>query len=485
MTRRLVVAIVATVAATLVVAGVITLAIARSQAKRTTEDELRTQAEALVATVVAIDDESGSERPLARAVDRRVVRAVRQALRVDGAELVLVGPAGAITGTLPDGVGRDDLDVDVLRAGETASGASGSLVFAAAPAQRARTTIVAVVTREASPGLASAARWFLLAAVATLVLGAIVAFVLGRRLARPVRDASSTARRIADGELSARLPDPGDGSPGDELADLARAVNTMAASLEQSKDAERQFLLSVSHDLRTPLTSIRGYAEAIADGAAPDVRAAAGVIESQAQRLERLVGDLLDLARLDARTFTLHPVDFDLRAAVTEVVEAHRPHAARAGLSIAVSDGDAGRLEDGPRRPVVVHADPARVQQILGNLLDNGERYARSRIDIGVSIAGGEALMTVDDDGPGIAEAERPHVFARLYVATRPARPAAMGPDGTPSPAGSGLGLAIVQQLATQMGGSVAATTAPGGGARLEVRLPLAAGAPPLPPPAS
>jgi two-component system sensor histidine kinase BaeS len=455
-TRRLVVTIVAVVVATLVVAGLLTLAIARARAVQTTEDELREQAEALVATVVAIDDETVGDaaRPLLRAVDRRAIQAVRRTLRVDGAELVLLGPAGGITGALPDGVRPDDLDVDALAAGETTSGADGSLVYAAAPVPRPRTTLVAVVTREASPGLASAARWFLLAAAATIVLGIVVAVVLGRRLARPVREASATARRIADGELSARLPEPSAGmAGGDELTDLAHAVNTMAAGLERSKEAERQFLLSVSHDLRTPLTSIRGYAEAIADGATPDVRAAAEVIESQAQRMERLVSDLLDLARLDAHTFALHSVDLDLRAAAAAAVDAHAPRAARAGLVTEVHDTDA---------PVVVHADPLRVQQIVGNLLDNAERFARSRIDVRVTSSGAEGIVTVDDDGPGIAPAERAHVFERSINVRR-------------SESGSGLGLAIVRQLAEQMGGAVRVGDAPSGGARLEVRLPRAA----------
>jgi signal transduction histidine kinase len=264
-----------------------------------------------------------------------------------------------------------------------------------------------------------------------------------------VVEASEVAQQVAAGDLSARLLEPPLGER-DELAELARSINAMAAGLEASKARDQQFLLSVSHDLRTPLTSIRGYAEAIADGAAPDVQAAAEIIGRQSDRLERLVSDLLDLARLDAHAFTLHLVDHDLREAAVEAVAAHAPEAQRLGLALRV---DAGA------EPVVVTADPARLQQTLANLLENASRYASSRVDVTLSSVDGGARVTVDDDGPGIAPDDRPHVFEPLYVSR--------------GVGGSGLGLAIVRQLAEAMGGTVHATESPRGGARLEVRLPL------------
>ena len=220
---------------------------------------------------------------------------------------------------------------------------------------------------------------------------------------------------------------------------------------------EQQFLLSVSHDLRTPLTSIHGYALAIADGTAPDADAAAEVILAESRRLERLVADLLDLAHLDGRSLSLHPVDHDLHAVAEEAVRSAAAASERAGVTVTVTVA--------PGSPLVVHADPGRVHQLLGNLLDNARRFARSRVDVHVASEQGAAVVHVDDDGPGIAPDDRPHVFERLYVSGRqPVR----------AEAGSGLGLAIVRQLAEAMGGSVAVDAAPLGGARLEVRLPLA-----------
>jgi two-component system sensor histidine kinase BaeS len=313
---------------------------------------------------------------------------------------------------------------------------------------------VVVVTQEATSGSREALPYFLIASLVTLVIGALVAVVLGRRLSRPVTAAADASRRIAAGELSTRLPAPADREH-DELADLTRSINTMAAGLERSRVLEQQFLLSVSHDLRTPLTSIRGYATAICDGTAPDNRAAAEVILDGSRRLERLVADLLDLAHLDGRSLALELVDHDVRGDADVAVRAVAATAAGAGVTVRLTPGD----------PVVVRADPSRVRQLLANLLDNARKYARSSIDVRVRTVDGMAVVEVDDDGPGIAPEDRPHVFERLYVtALRPAR----------AEVGSGLGLAIVRQLAEAMGGSVAVGVAPTGGARLEVRLPLA-----------
>jgi two-component system, OmpR family, sensor kinase len=306
-------------------------------------------------------------------------------------------------------------------------------------------------------GVADAAGWFLLASLVTLVVGGGVAVLVGRRLARPVRQADDAARRIAAGELSTRLPAP-TGRPGDELADLALAINTMAESLERSKGLEQQFLLSVSHDLRTPLTSIRGYAEAISDGTASDVGHAAAVITREARRLDRLVTDLLDLARLDARSFSLVMADVDLAQAARAAVTAVQPEVERLGLSVTVST---------PTGPVPVRADPERLDQVIANLLENAEKFARSAISVTVTVTvtseAGTAELAVADDGPGIGAEDLAHVFERLYVsAHRPVR----------SESGSGLGLAIVHQLVSAMGGEVQAGVAAGGGARLALSLP-------------
>ena len=197
-----------------------------------------------------------------------------------------------------------------------------------------------------------AARWFVLAGVAAIVLAAVVAVTLGRRLTRPLREADAAAHRIAVRRASTRGCRSRQPSQNDELADLVRSINSMADALERSQGLEQQFLLSVSHDLRTPLTSIRGYAEAITDGATKDPQWAAGVIQSEANRLERLVRDLLDLAKLQARSFSLQIATARPRAAITTMaVEGFGPDAADVGGSRCRADAPQPVTVQGDRRP--------------------------------------------------------------------------------------------------------------------------------------
>src|SRR5439155_25659813 len=240
--------------------------------------------------------------------------------------------------TLPDGVEAGDLDTESLLAGTTQNGRDGNTVFTAEPlAPVGQVTPVLVLAEDVNTrpfggnGLA-----VLGAAAIALGIAALVAAYLARRMTRPLAAMETTARSIAGGDLAARV----DAShvPDDELGSLANAINAMANDLDVARGHERAFLLSVSHDLRTPLTSIRGYAEAIADGTVEgrDARIrAADVISSESRRLERLVADLLDLARLDAHQFSLHPVPVDARPVVTDAVEAFRPAAAEIGLELA------------------------------------------------------------------------------------------------------------------------------------------------------
>jgi signal transduction histidine kinase len=448
MTRRLFLAILATTVATLVVAGVGTLVLALARARADTERDLRHQADQLVAGVADLATRPQGERPVV------AINAFERALRLDGVSAIVVGPAGAIAGTLPQGISEADIHVEQLQAGQIVSGHHGDLVYAAAPSATTRGTLVVVASRRAEAGLGPAGRWFVVAAAISAVLAAVVALTLGRRLARPVRQVDDAARAIASGAFSTRLPEPPAGAT-DELAELVRSVNAMAAELERSQTLEQQFLLSVSHDLRTPLTSIRGYAEAIRDGATTDPRWASGVILSEARRLERLVRDLLDLARLRTRSFSLHSVPVDLSEVAGVVAEGFRPDTEAAGLTLVVERSG----------PAVVSADPDRVAQVVANLIENAVKYARTTVGVAVTVEAGSGIVTVDDDGPGIPPDDLPFVFERLYVAGR---------EPVRRESGSGLGLAIVRELLEAMGGRVEAQPRAGGGTRLVVRLLLA-----------
>ena len=455
MTKRLAFVIAGVVIATLVLAGFGTLVVGNLRARHTTRVELREQATVMAANLQAVlDNDVTIDNP--QALRRRVrwLNLFRNVLDLEGLAVLRLQPDGQITGDdLPPGLTTEMLDVEALKKMEVVVGNRGNLVYAAAPSSLpGNGEVVVVVWRDANSALGASWRTFLLAALATLAIGIGVAILLGRRLTRPVREASETAMRISRGDLAARLPDPPAGDH-DELADLARSVNAMASELERAQGLEQQFLLSVSHDLRTPLTSIRGYAEAISDGAADPQRSAI-VIQSEARRLERLVADLLDLAKLRTAGFSLRAERVDLSALAHLTCEAFRPDAAERDLRISV-------LGSGQ---VMVFADHDRLAQVAANLVENALRYTRTEVTLVTLAEDRSAVLAVDDDGPGIADEDLPHVFDRLYVArSQPSR----------RESSSGLGLAIVRELVDAMGGSVAADRSPTGGARLVVRLPL------------
>jgi two-component system sensor histidine kinase BaeS len=461
MTRRLVLAIIATTVVALVVAGLGTLLLAMASARRTTEKDVRQESSQLVTSLAALD-QPANQTPAAQQRRQALVRAVARSLHLEDVAVMTFGPGGRTPDSPPDGVTMEDLDVPTLLGGTTVSGHNGNLVYAASSAPLSEGYLVAVVTRHANSGLATAGRWFVVAALAALGIGVLVAVTLGRRIAKPVREADAAAHRIAAGEFSTRLPEPSRRAD-DELADLTRSINTMAASLERSQGLEQQFLLSISHDLRTPLTSIQGYADAITDGATKDPQWAASIIRSEANRLDRLVRDLLELARLQAHTFSLNVHPVDLSAVTSAVVEGFRPDAEAAHVNLTTSTPGA----------VMVAGDGDRLAQVTANLIENSLRFARTSVHVGVVTNGTSAVLTVDDDGPGIALADRPHVFERLYVARH---------DPVRRESGSGLGLAIVRELVGAMHGQVDADATPEGGARLVVRLPLTSPLPPPPP---
>ena len=434
MRRRITLTMVAVVAGALLVAMVGTVLLLRYQARRDTQSDLRRQATTIAARVEDV------QRP-------QILTALTVVLRLEELRLLCFGTAcRAPQQALPPGVRRADLDVDRLRTGATVSGSRGSMVYAAAGAEQANGSLFVIVLTRRVETRVPGGLWFVVVAALTLAVAAAVAADLGRRLTRPLREARSATKRIAAGDLATRVPiDPQDG---EELTGLSESINTMAAGLERSRGLERQFLLSVSHDLRTPLTSIRGFAEALAENRTPDPAHAAGVILSESRRLERLVQDLLELARLDARRFSLDVRATDVGEVVADTAEGFRPAAERADVSLTIEVGANGSA---------AAADPDRLAQVVANLVENALKYARSSISVGA----GNTEVWVEDDGPGIGEDDLVHVFEPFYQSQRaPSREV-----------GTGLGLAIVHELVEAMGGDVRAESPPTGGTRVVVSL--------------
>jgi signal transduction histidine kinase len=372
---------------------------------------------------------------------------IRRVLRLEDADFVRINPVGTVKSRLPDGLTAQDLDVSTLQAGQSISGRRGNLVYAAAPvtlsaAERARLknfegTLAILLTQNVG-GLGPSWGYFIVAGGAALLIAALVAWQMSRRMARPLVEAMEATGRIASGDFESRVPIRRSDYP--EFSNLASSINDMAQRLEDGRARERHLLLAVSHDLRTPLTSIRGFAEAIKDGAIEDDDEAADVIIAEARRLERLVGDLLDLTKLEAHQMSINVRPTDAAEVVSTTAEGFRPVAARSGLQIVTE------LPDDSAETLVA-ADPDRLAQLLANLLENAITFARSTVRVTVTDGVGACVVTVDDDGPGIAEGDLVRVFERFYRADR-------GPNRH---FGSGLGLAIVAELAGAMGGTVRA----------------------------
>jgi two-component system, OmpR family, sensor kinase len=289
------------------------------------------------------------------------------------------------------------------------------------------------------------------AAAVGAALAAIVAFLLARAVARPITRVAAASRRLAAGEAPEPLPEQGAG----EVAALSASFNHLAAELARAQDAERAFLLSVSHELKTPLTVIRGHAEALQDGVVGD-RHAGAVIERESGRLERLIRDLLDLARLRRRSFTAAQSTVDLGEIAREVVARFQPQARSFDVELTVT-AEAGAEAGG---------DADRVVQALSNLVENAIRCTPGGEAVRVLASAGR--LDVVDDGPGLSAEDLERAFERFYLYER---------YGAERPVGTGLGLAIVRELAEAMGGTVAVRSTPGVGSTFSLLLPSPAAA--------
>lgn len=476
MRRRLVLTLVALVAGALLVAGVGEALLTGASVRRQATSDLVDQARTLATGAASL------RRPA-------VLGTVRRVLRLEDASVVVINALGQPRTALPAGLTTGSLDPAQLRAGRTVSGVDGGVAFAAAPftpsaAERIDLRIgalavpVIVLTRQVG-ALGPDWTYIVGAGAVALLVAALVAWRLGARISRPLEQTADVTRRIAHGDLDARVPTP----PGElpELASLAGSVNAMAGSLARARENERALLLSVSHDLRTPLTSIRGYAEAITDGASADPAGSAAVIVAESRRLERLVSDLVDLGRLRMQRLPITPAVVDAAAVLAHAVDLVRPLADQGGLTI--------ELSATPGWLVVADAD--RLAQVLVNLLENAASFARAGIvatvgpatlhaDPGPAGDGGTGsapapagpapavALCVEDDGPGIPAGEHTLVFERFHqVDQQPGRRL-----------GSGVGLAVVAELTAAMRGTVTVTSptrADAGGTRMTVVLPAPA----------
>ncbi|MEO6577390.1 MAG: ATP-binding protein [Candidatus Limnocylindria bacterium] len=280
-----------------------------------------------------------------------------------------------------------------------------------------------------------------------LLVGAVAWQLVGRSLA-PVEAMRREVDAISAADLHRRVPDP----PGsDEIRRLAETMNAMLARLEQASTRQRQLVADTSHELRSPIATIRQHAEvALAHPDGTTITDLAQIVLAENLRLARMVDDLLLLARADERSLGLTPRPLDIDDIVLATARTSRTSD---GPSIDASAVSAGR----------VLGDPEALRRMVANLGENAVRHAQGRVALSVAEVGSEVLVRVDDDGPGIDPGDRQRAFER-FVRLDAAR---ARDDG-----GSGLGLAIVAELVAAHGGNVAIGESPMGGARVEVRLP-------------
>lgn len=279
------------------------------------------------------------------------------------------------------------------------------------------------------------------------LLTAAAWLLIGRAL-RPVRVMTQTAAGIADATAPERLAVP---TARDELGELADTLNGMLDRLAEGARRQREFVSDASHELRSPIAATRTQIEvALAHPERADPAAVLHGVLAETTRLELLVADLLALARLDERQ-PLVREEIDLDDLVLE--DAMRSRA----IAVDIRGVTA----------VKVHGERRSLRHLVRNLLDNAARHAARRVEISTELEAGAAVLRVDDDGPGIPEADRARVFERF---TR------LSPGRSRDDGGAGLGLALVRRVAEQHGGAVRADRSPLGGARLEVRFAATAG---------
>ncbi len=291
--------------------------------------------------------------------------------------------------------------------------------------------------------------WPYLTVATAGVLALVMVQVLARGMISPLRDMAGAARAMAHGDYARRVH----ASSRDEVGELARAFNAMAAQLAEVDRLRRDLIANVSHELRTPISALQVVLENLEDGVEQPDPDTLHTMLRQVERLSRLVTQLLDLSKLEAGVLPLSPRAFAVRPLLEQAVEEAR--LASSGITLAVdAPGD-----------LTVEADPERVHQVLANLLENALRHSPpgGTVHVGAQGRNGHTQIEVLDEGPGIPPEEAGRVFERFYRA-----------DATPSrrDGGSGLGLAIARWIVDLHGGEIRAERGEPGGCRMVVTLP-------------
>jgi two-component system, OmpR family, sensor kinase len=347
------------------------------------------------------------------------------------------------------------------RAAQTARDSSGRLWLYSFNRLSADSILVVAAPRPRVAVLSIFADQFLIpvleAGLIALLLSLILAYAISRWVADPLQEVVYAAQLYPSEEMKSLSP-----RGPHEVQDLTRAFNSMVARVEGSQKSQREFVANVSHELKTPLTSIQGFAQAILDGTAdtPEMRQqSAQIILNEAGRMHRMVLDLLDLARLEAGTADLKMSAVDMEALLQNIIEKFTPQAQRAGVQFEL---------DIPASLPVLTGDGDRLAQVFTNLVDNALKFmpGGGKVDLLAVPAGDMLEISVSDTGPGIPQAALPQLFDRFYQVDV----SRAGGEGH----GAGLGLAIVKEIIEAHGGRISVRSELGHGTTFVIHLPLA-----------
>ena len=302
----------------------------------------------------------------------------------------------------------------------------------------------------AESNLPSINRFLIWSGIAAGAVALVLTFFLSRRILAPVESLAGAARALAGGDFSRRVPV----SSRDEVGELARTFNSMAEELARTEEIRRSLVADVAHELRTPLSNIGGYLEAMRDGLKADP-ATLDSMREEVVLLTRLIEDLQELALAESGQMALHLEGCDISDLARRSVTALQPQADARGVSLRVDAPDVAEVE----------GDPERLGQVLRNLLANAINYTPSGGRVGVAVATGYdgVHLSVEDTGVGIPKDELPHVFDRFYRVDK---------SRSRTTGGVGLGLTIARRLVEAHGGTITARSQPGQGTTFSVVLP-------------
>ena len=461
--RRLFWSFIGAIAATVLVLALIMVTLVRAERRAALENEIRVQARDLAKliqqnfTEMAVDaflpfgtpyyffrDSGTLDETISWKISEIQSAYDAQVSRISQYAVVKAGmfPAAADDAAVLEQIARLSQGNEIRVTG--VFNASGNVLTIGVPYADTRGAVVGAVLLHVSTSATEAdytdvIRYAAVGGIAALLLGALLAYQVASRQTKPLREIQQAVNAFSSGDFE-KIPVRGN----DEMAKLAESFNRMAEDLNRLEDSRRTFVANVSHELRSPMTSIRGYVQGILDGTIgqDEQNRYLDVVLSETQRLTKLVNELLELSRFDSGKSSVNPQRFDITALILKVMFEYEQRIEARGIDVDIEFRE---------QPLYVLADPDRITQVLNNLIDNAVKFSDDSglITVRAQIQNEKCAVIISNTGPGISREDLPMIFERFYKADK-AHTAGMG---------TGLGLAIVKKIVDQHGEAVSASS--------------------------